>query len=66
MKKKLEVMLLHFIHDGWQLWYNVRLRLPSWSNNDLLALAHDSKISGHSRFTKTLVCHNNFLQHHKT
>ena len=76
-RRKLEKILPMFRKDGERLleytklsivvdYYNVELCIARKSVSDVLQLVHDSKISGHFKFAKTLSRLSNFHWRHKS
>ena len=65
-RRKLEKILPMFTKNGERLYYNGNLCIPRQSVSDVLQLAHDSKISGHFKFAKTMSRLNNFHWRHNS
>ena len=65
-KRKLEKVLPMFSRNGQKLLYNGKVCVPRRSVSSVLQLAHDSKISGHFKFLKTLSRLEKFHWRHKT
>lgn len=65
-KRQVEKILPMFRLDGKKLYYNQKLCVPRRSVSCIMQLAHDSKISGHFAFAKTLSRLANYHWRHKT
>ena len=64
--RKFEKILPMFRKDGERLYYHGKLCIPRKSVPDVLQLAHDSEISGHFKFAKTLPKLSNFHWRHNS
>lgn len=64
-KYKLQKLLPMFKWDGKRLLYGRKLCVPRRSVANILHMAHDSKLSGHFKFAKTMARLGNFHWRHK-
>ena len=66
MKKlKLENILPMFRKDGQRLLYNGKVCVPRRCVSTILGIAHNARVGGHFKFTKTLSRLSNFHWRHK-
>ena len=64
-KRKLEKIIPLFCRERARLFYNGKLCVPRRSVSSILQMAHDSRISGHFKFLKTLARLEKFHWRHK-
>ena len=64
-KVKLEKLVPMFTMEGKKLLYRKKLCVPRKSISTVMHMAHDSKISGHFKFAKTMARLDNFHWRHK-